>query len=184
MTRHVRATHVLNVINYVKAKKGVLGLDKLWEKMEERRPGIDKDYSEKQFVEYELVQDFFEAIEEIFGSDLNDIPRSREVGRHIAENLGHFEYLTRAEGLKEMVEKAQQGWSHVYDFGKLELAEWDEDSNKAIIRYHDFPKDENVCNYFLGSLEKDMELLELNGKIEHTDCPREGADYIEFTLTW
>lgn len=184
MVRKVKATHVINIINYVKSKKGKLGLDRLWEKMEEKKGEIDKEYDENQWVEYSLVQEFFDAIEEEFGTEMKQIPRARDIGRHISENLGHLEYLTRASGLKEMIKKAQDGWSQVYNFGELELADWDEQNNKAILRYHEFPEDENVCNYFQGSLEKDLELLDLDGEVEHTDCPLEGSDHMEFTLKW
>lgn len=178
----MRGTHVVNIINYVKDKRGVIGLEQLWEKMRKKRGEIKKDYTKNEFVDYELIQDFFEAVEELFGDELKDIPRSREIGRHIAENLGHFEFLTRGEGLKELVNKAEENWNQVYKFGRIELADWGD--NRAVVRYHGFPADENVCNYFQGSLEKDLEMVDLDGKIEHTGCPIEDDDYMEFTITW
>ncbi|MFO7992389.1 MAG: hypothetical protein R6U61_08900 [Thermoplasmata archaeon] len=183
MTRHVRGTHILNIIKYVKNKKGVLGEKKMWEKIDEKRgEQVKRDYSTGEFVEYDLVLDFFDVVNELFGDDTSDIPRSRDIGRHISESLGHFEYLTHAKGLKELIQKAEQNWDKVYDFGRIELTSMEE--GKAVIRYYGFPENDHVCNYFQGSIEKDMEMLDLGGKIEHTACPLEGDEYIEFTLTW
>ena len=182
MTRHVRGTHISNVISYVRSKKGITGLEEMWEQLEKKRGKTKREYSQNEFVEYDLLLDLFQAVEDLFGTGPNETRRSREIGKHIVENLGHFEYLLRAEGFKELLEKAQEGIRQVYDFGKLELAEWED--NRAVIRYHDFPADENICSYFQGSLEKDLEMLGLKGNIEHTRCPAHGGEFIEFIATW
>ncbi len=182
MTRHVRGTHIQNVISYVKSKKGITGLEEMWEQLEKKRGTTKRDYSQNEFVDYDLLLDLFEVVDELFGTGPNDKHRSREIGKHIVENLGHFEYLLRAEGLRDLIEKAQTGMSQVYDFGRIELAEWDD--NRAVVRYHEFPKNKNICSYFRGSLEKDLEMLKLEGTVEHTACPADGGDYIEFVLTW
>ncbi len=172
----------MNVISYVKSKKGITGLEDMWKQMEKKRGKVKREYSQNEMIEYDLLLDFFEVVDELFGTGSDETHRSREIGKHIVENLGHFEYLLRAEGLKELLEKATVGMDQVYDFGRLELAEWDDD--RAVVRYHDFPKNENICSYFQGSLEKDLEMLKLQGDVEHTACPVEGGEYIEFTLTW
>ncbi len=182
MTRHVRGTHIQNVISYVKSKKGITGLEEMWNKLEKKRGKTKREFSQKEFVDYDLLLDLFEVVEELFGNDSGEKHRSREIGKHIVENLGHFEYLLRAEGLKELIEKAQTGMEQVYDFGRIELTEWADD--RAVVRYYDFPADENICSYFQGSLEKDLEMLKLQGKVEHTTCPVKGGDHIEFVLTW
>ncbi|MFW6038394.1 MAG: hypothetical protein ACOC89_02520 [Candidatus Saliniplasma sp.] len=183
MEKKVKGTHMINILDYVEEKKGKLGLENLWEEIEERSITSKKEYDEKEWVDYDLVIKFFETIEDIFGSDLKKVPRSREIGRHITSSLGHLEYLTVAQGLKELIEKAEDNWEKVYNFGSIELADWTEEG-KAVIKYHGFPANKHVCNYFQGSLEKDIELLELDGEIEHTACPVEGDEYIEFQITW
>lgn len=184
MDRKVKGTHVRNIISYIEEKKGEIGLEKFWDEVEERSITSKKDYDEKEWVDYQLVINFFETIEDIFGSDLKKIPRSREIGHHITSSLGHLEYLTVAQGLKELIEKAEDNWDKVYNFGRIELAKWDEENGEAVVRYHGFPDDKHVCNYFHGSLKKDIEMLELDGEIEHTACPVEDDKYIEFKITW
>ncbi len=183
MDRKVKGTHVINITEYLEKKKGKLGLEEFWNKVEEKDITSKRDFDEKEWVEYDMVVDFFEIIEELFGNDLKDVPRSREIGRHITDSLGHLEYLTVAQGLKELIEKAEDNWEKVYNFGSIKLTEWDEEG-RAVIRYDGFPVNSHVCNYFQGSLEKDVELLELDGEIEHISCPVEGDQYIEFEITW
>lgn len=184
MDRKVKATHLINILDYVGEKKGKIGLEKFWDEVEKREIISKKEYDEKEWVDYELIIKLFETIEDIFGSDLKKVPRSREIGRHITRSLGHLEYLTMAEGLKELIEKAEDNWGKVYNFGSIKLAGLDEEDGEAVIKYHGFPANKHICNYFQGSLEKDIEMLDLDGEIEHTACPVEGDDHIEFKITW
>ena len=184
MDKKVKATHVRNILRYVEEKKGKIGLEEFLNEVKERSITTKTDFDEKEWVDYDVVIKLFETIEDIFGSDLKKIPRSREIGRHITSSLGHLEYLTMAQGFKELIEKAENNWDKVYNFGSIELSEWDEEDGEASIKYHGFPANKHVCNYFQGSLQKDLEMLGLDGEIEHTACPVEGEDHIEFRLTW
>ncbi len=172
----------MNVIDYVKSRKGILGVEQLLGRIEEKRGEIKKEFKENEFYEYDLLLDYFEVVEELYGDQKNDIPRARDIGKQIAKNLGYYDYLLRAAGFKELINKAESGWNQVYDFGGIELVECHD--NRAMIRYHGFPDNHNVCSYFQGSLEIDLEMLGLDGTVEHTACPVEGAEYIEFNITW
>ncbi len=181
MTRHVRGTHILNLIDYVRSKKGSNGVDELWDRLEEKRGSKKKEIKENEFVEYDLLLDLFEIVEELHGEHLG-VSRPREIGRHIANNLGYYEFLMRADSFEELIRKAEDSWDQVYDFGSIELVEYHDDA--ATIRYHGYPKDHRICDYFQGSLEADIELMDMDGEIEHTACPVQGDEYIEFRIHW
>ncbi len=119
MVRHVRGTHILNIIDYVKSKKGMIGVEELGERMEKKHGSINKEIKENDFVEYDLLPDFFEVVEELYGDQRDEMPRAKDIGRHTAKNLDYYDYLLRADDFKELINKAEDGWNQVYDFGGI-----------------------------------------------------------------
>lgn len=181
MTRHVRGTHILNVMDYVKSKKGTMGLERLWNVLEKDKGFKKREYDEVDFVEYDLLLEMFAVVEDIFGTADGE-PRTREIGRHIVNNLGYYEYLIKESEFDELIRSAEKGWSLVYDFGRIEL--FSHDDGCSVVRYHGFPDDRNICDYFQGSLEADVQMLGLAGEVQLTACPADGDDFMEFTIIW
>ncbi|MCK4267038.1 MAG: hypothetical protein KAX31_07130 [Thermoplasmata archaeon] len=180
--RHIKGVHLINVIDYVKWRRGVLGLNKFFEEInrESSPPLGDTSFSEKEWYPYELYITFLRVADQICGS--GDLSRCYEVGLRTIQNLGHLSYLTHAPDIHELVQKAHNSWGSIYDFGRLEIVK--DEENEMILRYHGYPEVREKCEYFRGSLTGTLEICKLKGVVEETTCNTEGAEYCEFTLTW
>lgn len=181
---NIKGIHIINVIEFVRNKRGQIGLDMLFERINEDKIK-PKKLNEKSFVEkdwypYELYLEFLATADDVTGN--GSLARCYEIGFQTIQHLGHLSYLARIPDVHEFLNKAQNSWGHVYDFGNVEAVE--EKEKKIVVRYHGFPKSKAKCEYFRGSLSGMLELCKLKGHVEETACNMEGAAWCEFTLTW
>lgn len=181
---NIKGIHIINVIEFVKKKRGKIGLDALFDRINKDKTKPEKVYEnnfvEKEWYPYDLYLEFLSTADDVTGT--GNLARCYEMGYQTIKNLGHLSYLARAPNIHEFIGKAQDSWHHVYDFGKVEVVE--ESEKKLIVRYHGFPKSKAKCEYFRGSLTGMIELCKLKGEVKETVCNMDGAAWCEFTLTW
>jgi predicted hydrocarbon binding protein len=182
--KNIKGIHIINVIDFVKNKRGQIGLNMLFERINEDKPKPKKlsvnGFIEKEWYPYELYLEFLATADDVTGN--GSLMRCYEIGFQTIQHMGHLSYLTRAPDIHELMDKAQENWGRVYDFGNIEIVE--KSDNKIILRYHGFPKSKAKCEYFKGSLAGTIELSKLKGKVKETACNMEGASWCEFELTW
>ncbi|KYK30834.1 MAG: hypothetical protein AYK23_04355 [Candidatus Proteinoplasmatales archaeon SG8-5] len=181
---NIKGTHILNVIEFVKSKRGKIGLDALFQRINSGKSKpeqvTENSFVEKEWYPYDLYLEFLSTADDVTGT--GDLTRCFEMGYQTIKNLGHLSYLTRSPNLHDFVEGAINNWNRIYDFGRLEIAK--ESENEIVIQYHGFPKSKAKCEYFRGSLTGTMELCGLKGGVVETACNTEGAAWCEYTLTW
>jgi predicted hydrocarbon binding protein len=180
--KHIKGVHFVNVIEYVKWKRGVLGLNRLFDKLnQKRKPPLNQNsFVEKEWYSYDLYLEVLRTADEVSGT--GDLSRCYEIGYRTIQNLGHLSYLARAPDIHELVKNARERWSAVYDFGNLAITE--DEPNKIVVQYHGFPEAREKCEYFRGSLAGTLEICGLKGEVKETACNTKGSEYCEYTLTW
>jgi len=182
--RHIKGTHIINVLKFVKNKRGIMGLENLLVRINQdhdKHQQITEDsFTEKDWYPYELYLEFLVIADTICGN--GDLSRIYEMGHRTVQNLGHLSYLTRKDSVFEFLHNGSDNWSKFYDFGGVEIVE--EMEGKIIVRYQGFPDSKAKCQYFKGSIAGMIDLCGLDGKVEETACNAEGSKYCEFTITW
>jgi len=180
----IKGVHLLNVINYIKHKRGVLGLNVFLKTINEGKAipehADETSYIEKEWYPYELYLKFLELADQITGK--GDLSKCYDIGLQTLQNLGHLSYVARAPDIAEFVETAQKSWRNVYDFGHFEYTM--EGDKKMIFQYHGFPPNKAKDQYFKGSLMGMMDLCKLDGNVELTKSNTSMDDYTEYVLTW
>jgi hypothetical protein len=180
----VRGTHLLNVIEYVKRKRGVQGVKRLMEMANTGRPKGARlspgDVSEKELYSYATYILLLEGADLVCGT--GDMGRAYDIGHQTIQHLGHLDYLARAPDIHAFIRNAVRNWRAVYDFGELKLVR--DEPRRLVVRYYGFPRATAKCNYFKGSLAGMMTLCRLHGTVKETACNTLAADYCEFTLEW
>ena len=181
---NIKGTHIINVIEFVKKKRGKIGLDALFERInrEKAKPNrvSEKSFVEKEWYPYDLYLEFLTTADDVTGN--GDLSRCFEMGYQTVMNLGHLSYLARAPNPHEFLIIAHKSWHQVYDFGSIETVE--ESDNKIVIRYNGFPKSKAKCEYFRGSNTGMLELCGLKGEVKEVVCNMDGAGWCEFEISW
>ncbi len=172
------------MIDYVKHKRGINGLNEFFTMVNEGRNSHDNINEDilvpKNWYSYELYLTFLNAADMVTGN--GDLSKCYDIGFQTLQNLGHLSYLTRAPTVPDFVKMAVDNWNNVYDFGTTEYEMVND--NKLIFRYYGFPKDKAKCEYFRGSLAGMLSLCGLVGTVVETKCNTEDSDHCEYTVTW
>jgi predicted hydrocarbon binding protein len=181
---NIKGIHIINVIEFVRKKRGKNGLDALFQRINKGKPKpqhvFENSFVEKEWYPYDLYLEFLSTADDVTGT--GDMARCFEMGYQTIKNLGHLSYLARSPNVHDFLKGAQESWHHVYDFGSVESIV--DEENKLVVRYHGFPKSKVKCEYFKGSLTGMLELCGLKGEVKETACNTEGAAWCEYTLTW
>lgn len=181
---HIKGTHIINVIEFVRRKKGAIGLKMLFDRINQNkvkpRHFSEKSFQEKDWYPYDLYLEFLATADDVTG--VGDLSRCYEIGFQTIQHLGHLSYLARAPNIHDFIKNATENWFKVYDFGRIEIVQ--ETARSIILRYHGFPKSKAKCEYYKGSLSGMMDLCRLKGDVKKTACNTEGASYCEYVLTW
>jgi len=179
----IRGIHLINVIAYIKTKKGVQGIQELLGQVNDRlgepKYSFDVIY-EGSWYPFDDYLEFMRVAEKITGTGDNKV--CREIGRRLVKNLGTFSHLISTESIEKWLNTARVRFHYIYSTGEFEIKELAK--NKAVVVYKGFPAIPEVSNYFQGSLEGGMKALELDGKVIQSATPKSPDDPLEFTLTW
>lgn len=181
---NIKGIHLINTMNYIKHKRGVIGLQQFLDIVNEGRgPNVidESSFVEKDWYPYMLYLELLKTADRVVGS--GDMAKCYDIGYWTVQHLGHLSYLARAPDVFDFVKSATDNWKNVYDFGRPESIR--EDDNRLILRYHGFPVDKAKDKYFLGSLSGMLELCQLpNGKVEQTRTNKGVNDYSEYVISW
>ena len=117
----IKGTHLSNVVHYIRKKRGILGVTKLMEIVNEGRPETkllrDDSFREGEWYPYELYMEFLKAGDMVAGS--GDLSRCFEIGHFTIQNMGHLSYLTRADDIYDLIHMMSAKLNVVYDFGRF-----------------------------------------------------------------
>ena len=180
----IKGVHLQNVIDYVKHKKGTIGLNEFIQMVNDGRAYHDiikvDAIIPKNWYPYELYLKFLRSVDLVTGD--GDLSKCYDIGYQTLQNMGHLSYLTRAPVVLDFMQLARYNWNTVYDFGK---PTYEVVNDKTIIFiYHGFPEDKAKCEYFRGSLAGMLTLCGLDGEVEELECNTEGADHCMYQITW
>ena len=180
----IKGVHLLNVIDYVKHKRGTLGLIEFFKMINEERGHHDvirgDNIIPKNWYPYETYLIFLRVVDQIVGN--GDLSKCYDIGYQTLQNLGHLSYLARSPTVLDFVQPVGENWHNVYDFGRTSFEEVND--REIIFKYHGFPEDKAKCEYFRGSLAGMLTLCGLEGEVEEIECNTEGADHCKYRLTW
>ncbi len=180
----IKGVHLLNVIDYVKHKRGIHGIDEFFKIINEDNSFHDQikegNLIPKNWYPYVVYLKFLRTADKITGN--GDLSKCYDIGYKTVRNMGHLSYLTRAPVILDFVQLASENWKTVYDFGKASYEVVD--SNTIIFTYHGFPEDRAKCEYFRGSLAGMLTLCGLEGEIEEIECNTEGDDHCMYRIKW
>jgi len=92
-------------------------------------------------------------------------------------------YLNQAE---EVLKRAPSYWKRYYDFGSMEIIEFDRDKKNIIVRLNDFSFHPIWCLYTAGYFLTVVNFFVKgkNMKIKETSCSHKGSNYEEYLTTW
>ena len=138
--RYIKGTHIINVINFVKKKRGTVALNTLFDRInkDKSKPRLlsPDSFIEKEWYPYELYLEFLATADDITGT--GDLSRCFEMGHQTVKNLGHLSYLAKAPEIHGFLVSANENWRRVYDFGGVDIVK--ETEGEIVMRYHGFPK--------------------------------------------
>ncbi len=180
----IKGVHLLNVIDYVKHKRGIQGLNEFFKMVNEGSSFHDiikgDNIIPKNWYPYEIYLKFLRVADLITGN--GDLSKCYDIGYQTLQNLGHLSYLTRAPVVLDFMKLASDNWNTVYDFGRPSFEVVND--NAIIFIYHGFPEDKAKCEYFRSSLAGMLTLCGLEGEVEEIECNTEGDDHCMYQITW
>lgn len=172
-------------LEYVRKKEGEDGVKELERKMNEL--GIDIVFD--QITTDTWINEGINSLsvvvaKEIFNWSEEDI-----------FNLGRFSFKTSVitrtvlgyfVSMKKALSVADNYWKKYYDFGELELSEFNEKEKYAIIRKKGYKTHPLLCIQHKGYITAGAELLLRNEDIlvEETKCAHKESDYHEYKISW
>jgi hypothetical protein len=180
--KHVFGGTLVARLNYVKGKRGSIGLEDLLNKMSENGYTGPKYIDQIKLGDKYPILDFqvlLKSYSELFGEEALD-----DMSRNAPKRKGIVGWLIRWGASPDVIlNKAGEYWPHFYDFGKItgKLV----NTNKGRVIGFDIYVSPLMCrsltHYFLGVLENTKIK---NAKSKHTKCVDKGDRVCEWELTW
>lgn len=170
---------------YIELKEGKEGVKKLEEKMKEL--GVPMNFDEMKFSDW--VSEGMSSLTIIVSKNIFNWTDEEvfEMGRHAPRASFiikiMFKYLV---SIKSIFENAEKYWEKHYDFGGVEMVEYNEEERKVVAREIGFKTHPIVCIYHAGYFKGISEFAVKSGNVEvkQTASVHEGADYNEYVITW
>lgn len=180
---NIRGTHMLNVVAYVKTKKGIKGVQELLDNVNSLKP--TKQYAfdnlhEGAWYPFTDYMIFMREADKMIGG--GDLSCCREIGRRLVKNMGTFSHIISTESIEKWLRTAEVRFHYIYSEGRMEITTLEE--KRAILEYHGFPAKDEVFLYFMGSLEGGMKMMGLDGEVKQKTRPDKDGEPIVFELTW
>ena len=180
--KHVFGGTIVARLNYVKVKRGSMGLENLINKMSENGYTGPKNIDQIKLGDKYPISDLQVLLEgyfELYGEAALD-----DMSRNAPKRKGIVGWLIRwAASPDDILNKAGEYWPHFYDFGRITGKQVN--TNKGRVTGFDIYVSPVLCRsltyYFLGVLENTKIK---SAKCKHTKCVGKGDKVCEWELTW
>ncbi len=88
--------------------------------------------------------------------------------------------------MEALIKQGPKYWDKYFDFGRLEVAEYDKNKGYIIVRLFDYQFHPIICLYRIGSLIQLAKMLTNKKDIQgrETKCLHRGDPYHEFYVSW
>ncbi len=178
----VRGQLIINIIDYMKIRRGMKGIVELHSRVSERMGeniGIT-DILPREWYPHKLFRLFVEEGAKTVGKDLGTF--AARVGKFAAENLGIMKFFIKISKPERMAKIAEDGWKKYHKKGRLEVTDFKE--GYAVLRLSDYFYGPYVCEGLRANLQRYLEYTSKEVEVEETKCRSRGDPYCEFTIRW
>lgn len=182
-----RGALIETIEEYIVQKKGIEGLEKVKEKLEEI--GYPMDFGKfSTFTWYQGALDILLIIVFLDVFDLDELV-AFDLGRDslVSNSLLVKLLLSRLVSFDTAIKNAPKIWRYFSKLGEIRFTQYDKEKKFAILRLDNYAKLHVVAyHYVRGSLAKLIEMLtkSKNVKIEQTKSLYNDDSYDEFKITW
>jgi hypothetical protein len=182
---NVKGTIILTNLEYLKKKGGEEALEKLKERIKELEIPIDLENVKHANMYPEAISVLIVLlIKEILNLNENDI---FEMGGAAMKLSPVTKILTKFFLSFEVVlKKASEYWKEYFDFGELEIVDYDKEKKYTIIRLKGYKFHPLLCIYHAGYFYQVAKMALGSPKIivKETKCTFRGDPFDEFYFSW
>jgi hypothetical protein len=182
---NVKGTVILTNIEYLRKKGGKEAVEKLKNRIKELEIPIDLERVEHASMYPEAVSVLIILlIKEILNLDEKGI---FEMGEAAVKLSPIVKTLTKFfKSLDVVLKKASEYWKEYFDFGELEVGEYNKEKKYAIIRIKGYKFHPLICIYLAGNIYQVAKLASGSQKIaiEERKCVFKGDHFHEFYVSW
>ena len=175
----------LNLITYIKKKRGKDGVERVFKLLREENPDLyidPRDLSPKRMYPEICFNGILETYDREYGK--GDLREAYNFGVYDVENMGIMGLFVSFLGdPMEVIRKAPEGWKSYHEGGELVLTQMD--PGHCVFELRDYLVSRTVCTELTGFFTAASKKTRgKNIKVEHTACACDGASACEFTVTW
>lgn len=182
---NVRGTIILTDIEYIKRKWGEEAILKLKERLKELEIPLDFEKIKHTEMYPEAISVLvILLIKEILNLKEQDI---FEMGQAAMKLSPIVKILTKFFlSIDVVLERAPEYWRQYFDFGELEVVEYDKEKKYAIIRKKGYKFHPISCVYHMGYFYQVAKIASGAKKItiKETKCVFRGDPFDEYHFTW
>jgi len=181
----VRGTIILTNIEYLKRKGGEEALEKLKEKIKELEIPINLDEIKHASMYPEAISVLIILlIKEVLNLNEKEI---FEMGKGAMKLSPIIKILTKfITSVDVILKRAQEYWREYFDFGELEIVEYNQEKKYAIARLKGYKFHPLLCVYHAGYFYQVAKVV-LGAQeitVKETKCVFRGDPFDEFYFSW
>ena len=179
----VRGIMLLNIIRYVKKRRGADGVRELMKHVSELegREISDKEIKEYEWYSHHLFKSFVFASARVFDTTPGEI--ATRLGTQTAKDLGFLRFFVKfTQTPEKIVHKSAEIWSQYHRIGKLRVVESKE--RRIVLRLTEYFGGPYFCNGLVSNIKGILEYTAKNVNVEESMCTSRGDPYCEFVITW
>lgn len=182
---NVKGTIILTNVEFLRRKGGKEGVLKLKERLKELEVPIELDEIKHAKMYPEAISVLVVLlIKEILNLDEKGVFEMGQAAMKlspIVKILTKF-FLT----LDVILEKAPEYWREYFDFGELEVPEYDKEKKYAVVRLKGYKFHPLLCVYHMGYFYQVGKVASgaKEVKVQERKCVFRGDPYDEFYFTW
>ncbi len=171
--------------DYIRHKEGEDGVKRVEEKMKELGAPIKlREVKPFEWISEGMSSLTIIAAKETFKwSDEEVFEMGRFAPRFSFIIKVLIQYITSAEAVIKNISKY---WNKHYDFGSMEVVEFNKEEKKVILRERGVDTHPTICIYHAGYFKglSELAVKSKNISIKETACVHENSDYNEFVIKW
>jgi hypothetical protein len=150
-----RGADIHYLINYTKTKEGLNGFQRLLNELEKNGYYLpnSKNIKNDDWISSSIPTIYMVAMAKVFFWTTKDIEEMGENEVTFSPFLIKV-FIKYIGSLKQVAEGSAKQWREHFDFGRLELIDFDEKNKKITMRLYDFILHPVVCYFHAGLLKK------------------------------
>jgi hypothetical protein len=172
-------------LKYILFAEGKEGLQRLEDEMARLGYSIKyKSIKRNDIYPAGMLSLEFTVIDKIFHYDKEKLEKMGRVEVNMSLSIIRF-FARYFISIEKAAKEVQRMWAQHYNFGKIELKEYDMKKKYVLISLDDFKIHPSICYVFKGYFAGILEMI-VGHKVsaEETKCVYRGDDHHEFLLKW